>query len=82
MADTLAMRSVCWLIQQRRERLAAAHVLDDLQPYRESIAELREMPGLTDGVLEELLLFDYEIAAREEVQARARRVSDGETILC
>lgn len=74
--ETLAIRSVRWLVQRRRERLAAAHVLDDLQPHHDSIAQLRKMPDLSDGVLEELLLFDYEIAAREEVQARAIRVTN------
>ena len=74
MPDSLALRSLRWLISRQRERLAATSVLTDLEPFHTSIARFREMADLSTTVLEELLLFDSEIAAREEVQARAKRV--------
>lgn len=81
MADTLAMRSLAWLVGQRREALAELDMHADLEPFRRTAQQAREAGLLSPAVVEAIELLEAEIRAREMVQERARRVlSDGDAI--
>jgi len=76
MPSALIMRSLAMLLRRQHERLCGLDALADVQSFRNTVATLREdLPELPHTVAEVVELIEAEIARRDEVRARAERVS-------
>lgn len=81
MSETLIHRSIAWLVNKQRERLAGLDAMADLEPFRETARRVRsDVDSPSPRLLEAVDLLEAEIREREVTQERARRVlSDGDS---